>query len=97
MVATLPLSYVPRAMAARNTRGVIKLVADRHTKCLLGAHILAAEAGEMIQEPTMAVRHGLTIDDLAVAFHPYLTLAEGIKLAAQAFTKHVKKLPCCAA
>jgi hypothetical protein len=54
-------------------------------------------AGEMIQEPTLAIRHGLTIDDLATAFHPYLTLAEGIKLAAQTFTKDVKKLSCCAA
>jgi mercuric reductase len=50
----------------------------------------------MIQEPTLAIRHGLTIDDLAGAFHPYLTLAEGIKLAAQTFTKDVKKLSCCA-
>ena len=50
----------------------------------------------MIQEPTMAIRHGLTIEDLAAAFHPYLTLAEGIKLAAQTFTKDVKRLSCCA-
>lgn len=97
MVATLPLSYVPRALAARETRGFIKLVADRRTNRLVGAHILATDAGEMIQEPTLAIRHGLTIDDLATAFHPYLTLAEGIKLAAQTFTKDVKKLSCCAA
>jgi mercuric reductase len=97
MVATLPLSYVPRALAARDTRGSITLVADRRTKRLLGAHILATEAGEMIQEPALAIRHRLTIDDLAGAFHPYLTLAEGIKLAAQAFTRDVKKLSCCAA
>jgi len=96
MVATLPLSYVPRARAARETRGFIKLVADRQTNRLVGAHILATDAGEMIQEPTLAIRHGLTIDDLATAFHPYLTLADGIKLAAQTFTKDVKKLSCCA-
>jgi len=97
MVATLPLSYVPRALAARDTRGFIKLVADRQTERLVGAHILAAEAGEMIEEPTLAIRHGLGIGDLAGAFHPYLTLAEGIKLAAQTFTRDVKKLSCCAA
>jgi mercuric reductase len=93
----LPLSYVPRALAARETRGFIKLVADRRTNRLAGAHILATEAGEMIQEPTLAIKHGIGIDDLASAFHPYLTLAEGIKLAAQTFTKDVKKLSCCAA
>jgi mercuric reductase len=96
MTSRLPLEYVPRALAARDTRGFITLVADRATTRLIGAQILAAEAGEMIQEPTMAIRHGLTIDDLAAAFHPYLTLAEGIKLAAQTFTKDVRTLSCCA-
>ncbi|MBI1873492.1 MAG: mercury(II) reductase [Acidobacteria bacterium] len=96
-VSNLPLAYVPRALAARETRGFIKLVADRRTNRLVGAHILATEAGEMIQEPTLAIRHGISIDDLAAAFHPYLTLAEGLKLAAQTFTKDVKKLSCCAA
>jgi mercuric reductase len=97
MVSKLPLSYVPRALAARETRGFIKLLADRRTNRLVGAHILATEAGEMIQEPTLAIKHGISIDDLAAAFHPYLTLAEGIKLAAQTFTKDVKRLSCCAA
>ena len=96
-MSKLPLSYVPRALAARETRGFIKLVADRRTNRLVGAHILATEAGEMIQEPTLAIKYGISIDDLAGAFHPYLTLSEGIKLAAQTFTKDVKKLSCCAA
>ncbi|MEW6321320.1 MAG: mercury(II) reductase [Acidobacteriota bacterium] len=96
MTSRLPLTYVPRALAARDTRGFVTLVADRATRRLIGAQILASEAGEMIQEPTMAIRHGLTIDDLAAAFHPYLTLAEGIKLAAQTFTKDVRTLSCCA-
>src|SRR5262249_11035751 len=78
IVSTLPLSYVPRAQAARETRGFVKLIGDRRTNRLVGAHILTTEAGEMIQEPTLAIKYGLTIDDLATAFHPYLTLAEGI-------------------
>ena len=97
MVSKLPLSYVPRALAARETRGFIKLVADRRTNWLVRAHILATDAGEMIQEPAVAIRHAIGIDDLAAAFHPYLTLAEGIKLTAQGFRKDVKKLSCCAA
>ena len=75
----------------------MKLVADAATRKIIGAHILAAEAGEMITEPALAIRYGLTIEDLASAFHPYLTLSEGIKLAAQAFTRDVAKLSCCAA
>lgn len=96
IVARLPMSYVPRALAAHDTRGFIKLVADRATRRLIGAQILATDAGEIIAEPTLALRHRLTVTDLATAFHPYLTLAEGVKLAAQTFTKDVSKLSCCA-
>ncbi len=97
LVSRLPLEHVPRALAARDTRGFVKLVADRASRKILGAHILAAEAGEMITEPALAIRFGLTVEDLAGTFHPYLTLSEGIKLAAQAFDKDVAKLSCCAA
>ena len=95
-VARLPMSYVPRALAARDTRGLIKLVAGRGGE-LLGAHILAPEAGEMVQAAAMAMRFHIRVDELAAMFHPYLTNAEGLKLAAQAFSKDIKKLSCCAA
>jgi mercuric reductase len=97
LVSKLPLEHVPRALAAHDTRGFIKLVAEAGTKKIIGAHILAAEAGEMITEPTLAIKYGLTIEDLTATFHPYLTLSEGSKLAAQAFTKDIGKLSCCAA
>jgi mercuric reductase len=97
LVSKLPLEHVPRALAARDTRGFVKLVADAANKKIIGAHILAAEAGEMITEPVLAIKLGLTIEDLTSTFHPYLTLSEGIKLAAQTFTKDVAKLSCCAA
>ena len=97
LVSKLPLEHVPRALAARDTRGFIKLVVDAGTKKIIGAHILAAEAGEMITEPALAIKLGLTTEDVTSTFHPYLTLSEGIKLAAQAFTKDVAKLSCCAA
>ncbi|MGH7629154.1 MAG: mercury(II) reductase [Gemmatimonadales bacterium] len=97
LVSLLPLEHVPRALAARDTRGFIKLLADPATRRLLAAHVLASEAGEMITEATLAVRFRLTVDDLTSTFHPYLTLSEGIKLAAQAFSKDVRMLSCCAA
>ncbi|MCH8128055.1 hypothetical protein IIC38_19210 [candidate division KSB1 bacterium] len=92
----LPLEHIPRALAARDTRGFVKLVADKNTRKILGAHILASEAGEMIAELALAVQFGLTIENLTSVFHPYLTLSEGIKLAAQTFDKDVTKLSCCA-
>lgn len=94
--SVLPLSAVPRALAARDTRGLIKLVADGITRKLLGAHILAPEGADSIQTAVLAIRQGLTIDDLANTIFPYLTTVEGIKLAALAFEKDVAKLSCCA-
>lgn len=94
----LPLEHVPRALASRNTKGLIKLVAEEETGRLVGAHVLAAEAGEVIQEATLAIRFGLTVQDMADTFHPYLTMVEGLKLAALTFKKKdVSKLSCCAA
>jgi mercuric reductase len=96
-ISRLPLSYVPRAIAARDTRGFIKLVVDEKTNLLAGAHILAPEAGEMIQPAAMAIRFGIRVDEIAAMLHPYLTHAEGLKLAAQTLKKDVAQLSCCAA
>lgn len=95
-VSVLPLDAVPRALAARDTRGLIKLVADKNSRKLLGAHILAPEGSDSIQTAALAIRHGLLIDDLAEAIFPYLTTVEGLKLAALGFEKDVTKLSCCA-
>lgn len=92
----LPLAQVPRALAARDTRGFIQLIRDRSTDRLLGVRILAPEGAELLMEAALAIRYGITVRELASAFHPYLTLSEGIKLAALSFGKDVKKLSCCA-
>lgn len=94
---TLPLEYVPRAQAARNTKGLIKLVVDDATGRILGVHVLAAEAGEVIQTATLAVKFGIRLNDLVDTLFPYLTQVEGLKLAALSFSKDIAKLSCCAA
>lgn len=95
--SVLPLELVPRALVNGETAGLIKLVADAESDRLLGAHVLAEHAGEVIQAATLAVKFGLTVSDLTDTFHPYLTIAEGLKLAAQTFERDVAKLSCCAA
>jgi mercury(II) reductase len=92
----LPLDQVPRALVARDTRGLIKLVAERASGRLLGAHILAPEGGECIQTAALAIKHGMTARDLAETIFPYLTTVEGLKLAALSFEQDVTKLSCCA-
>ncbi len=94
---TLELENVPRALANFDTRGFIKLVAERHTGRLLGAQILAADAGEIIQIAALAIRQRMTVEALGEEMFPYLVMAEGLRLCAQTFTKDIKQLSCCAA
>jgi mercuric reductase len=94
--SVLTLENVPRALAARDTRGLIKLVGDMRTGRLLGAHLLAPEGADSIQTAAMAIKAGMTYADLAGTIFPYLTTVEGLKLAAQAFDKDIAKLSCCA-
>jgi mercuric reductase len=92
----LPLSAVPRALVNGDTRGVVKLVADATTDRLLGASVVADGAGEVIQSAVWAIRAGISTAEMAATFHPYLTMAEGLKLAVQTFTRNVDRLSCCA-
>lgn len=93
---TLPLDAVPRALVNVETRGFIKLVARTGTGRLLGVQAVAPEAGEIIQTAALALRAGMTVHDLADQLFPYLTMVEGLRLAAQTFTTDVGRLSCCA-
>lgn len=78
-------------------RSSIKLIADAHTGKILGVHAVADHAGELMLAATNAIKFGLTIDDLADTWAPYLAMAEGLKLAAQSFDAEIKQLSCSAA
>lgn len=93
---TLDLDNVPRALANMDTRGFIKLVAEKNNGRIVGCQVLAAEGGEIIQTAALAIRNQMTIQDLANQLFPYLTMVEGLKLCAQTFDNDVKQLSCCA-
>ena len=93
---TLTLDNVPRALVNFDTLGFIKLVADAGTGRLIGVQAVAAEAGELIQTAALAIGTQMTVAGLADQLFPYLTMVEGLKLAAQTFTKDVSQLSCCA-
>lgn len=94
-VSTIRLDQVPRALAARDTRGLIKLVAGVGSGRLLGAHILAPKSADSIQT-ILTISCGLTVQRLAELIFSYLTTVEGLKLAALSFDKEVAKLSCSA-
>ena len=93
---TLTLDNVPRALVNFETRGFIKLVIEQGSRRLIGVQAVASEAGELIQTAAMAMRAEMTAEDMAEQLFPYLTMVEGLKLAAQTFRKDVKQLSCCA-
>ncbi|MEC5407839.1 mercury(II) reductase [Paraburkholderia sp. MPAMCS5] len=93
---TLTLDNVPRALVNFDTRGFIKLVAEAGSGRLIGVQAVAPEAGELIQTAAIAIRARMSVHELADQLFPYLTMVEGLKLAAQTFSKDVKQLSCCA-
>lgn len=93
----LPLVHVPRALVNRDTRGFVKIVAERSSGRILGATAVADGAGDVIQAAVYAIKFGLTVEQVASTWAPYLTFAEGFKLAAQTFNRDVARLSCCAA
>ncbi|CAN5190519.1 mercury(II) reductase [soil metagenome] len=95
-VRSLGMEHVPRALVNRDTRGLVKIVAREADGRILGVHVLAPAAGEVIQSAVLAVKLGLTVGDLADTLFPYLTEVEGLKLAAQTFQREITHLSCCA-
>jgi mercuric reductase len=93
--SVIGMEFVARAQVAHDLCGMFKLVADASTGRLLGVHVVSGEAGEVIQAATLAVKFGLTIDDLTTTLSPYLTFGEGLRLAAVGFDKDLSTLSCC--
>jgi mercuric reductase len=91
----LDLADVPRALANRNTRGAVKVVADAVTGRVLGVHALADGAGEMMLAATYAIKASMTVDDIADTWAPYLTMAESLRIAAGLFRTDLPT-SCCA-
>ena len=90
----LPLHHVPRALVNRDTRGFVKIVVDADTGKILGITAVAKDAGELAAAGVHVL--GKTVAEVADAWAPYLTMAEGIRIAAKAFTTDPSLLSCCA-
>lgn len=96
----LPITDLPRAIvnqpnADQHIRGGIKIVADADSGQVLGIHALADNAGDMMLAATYAITAGFTVTQLADTWAPYLTTAEGIRLAANLFRNELPT-SCCA-
>ncbi|EHR61389.1 mercury(II) reductase [Saccharomonospora cyanea] len=80
----LPLAFVPRAMVSQRTNGLLKLVSEPGAGRILGVHMVGEEAGEVITAATYLLSAGFTVERLAGTWAPFLTMAESLRIAAQA-------------
>jgi dihydrolipoamide dehydrogenase len=81
-VGKFPFTANGRARGMDETEGFVKVIADAKTDKILGVHILAAHASDMIAECVVAMEFGSSAEDVARSFHAHPTLPEAIKEAA---------------
>jgi mercuric reductase len=91
---TLSFGNVPKAVITRRTEGLINMVTDPATNRIVGVHILAPNASELIAEAMLLVRDQHTVDNVITTAPMYPTLSEAIKIVALSFTRDVTKLCC---
>jgi mercuric reductase len=92
---TVSFSEVPKALITKRTEGLIKMAIHPQTSQVMGVHILAPHASELVAEAIMLVRNRNTIDDVLESLPMFPTLSESIKLVALAFTRDISRLSCC--
>jgi mercuric reductase len=94
---TLEMKDVPKALIVNETKGLIKMVVNPdESNRVVGVHIVADKAADIIHEGAMAVKYQLTIDDIIDTVHVFPTMTEAIKLVSTAFKQDVTRLTCCA-
>jgi len=81
---TFPFLANSRAKANDDTDGLIKILSDKKTDRILGAHIIGPSAGEMISEAVLGIEYGASSEDIARTCHAHPTLSEGLKEACMA-------------
>lgn len=82
-----PLSAIGRAQTIGQIEGMVKIIVDKKTEQILGAHILAPDASNLISEITLAITTGMKINDIIDTVHPHPTISEAILEASAAIHK----------
>jgi dihydrolipoamide dehydrogenase len=73
-----------RARTNNDSEGLVKILADKATGRILGAHIIGPNAGEMIAEGVLGMEYGASAEDIARTCHAHPTLSEAFKEACMA-------------
>ncbi|MBX9767645.1 MAG: FAD-dependent oxidoreductase, partial [Bdellovibrionales bacterium] len=91
-VGTFPFSANGRAKALGNTDGLVKIIADKATDRIIGAHIIGPRASEMISELVIGMEFSASSEDIARSFHAHPTLSEVVREAALAVDRRARQM-----
>lgn len=92
---TVPFEVIPKAGIIRRTEGLIKMGIDPKTQVIMGVHILAPNAADLIAQAMVLIKNKNTIDDVLDSEPVFPTMSEAIKYVALSFTKDLSQLSCC--
>lgn len=81
-VGNFPIKALGRARASMDTSGFIKILADKETDEVLGVHMIAPRAADLIMEAVVAMEYRASAEDISRICHPHPTYSEGVKEAA---------------
>ncbi|MDE0838948.1 MAG: FAD-containing oxidoreductase, partial [Kiritimatiellae bacterium] len=84
---TQDFAEVDRAILEGDTEGIVKVNCAKGSDTILGATIVAANAGDMISEIVLAMTHGIGLGKIASTIHPYPTQAEAIRRVGDAYNR----------
>src|SRR5206468_12756312 len=92
-VGTFPFQASGRAIAARDTEGFVKVIADEKWSRILGVHVLHSRAGDIIEEAVVAMKLESKVEDMVCALLPHPTYTEAIAEAALAAESRAIHIP----
>jgi dihydrolipoamide dehydrogenase len=81
-VGSFPIKALGRARASMDIQGLVKIIADKETDEILGVHMIAPRAADLIMEAVVAMEYRASAEDIARICHPHPTYAEAVKEAA---------------
>ena len=82
-VGRFPLVACGKAVATGDTDGIFKIISDRKTRKILGAHLIGKSATELVAEAAAYMKMGGTVDDIVDTIHAHPTIAEAVAEAAR--------------
>ncbi len=92
---TISFEHVAKAHILGDTRGIAKMVADRESGRIVGVHLLAPNAGDVIGQAELIVKNRMTVEHVLDTLPVFPTLSEALKINALSLVTDVSKLSCC--